>query len=181
MSARAFHGEGLGARGLALAASFLLPSVAPAVTNAPPAAEFFNRGAVHYIRDRMEPAKSTVQEGLAAHPDDPALQKLKILLEQPPQQQQQQQDQQQQQEQKQEEEKNQQQQQQNQQDQQEQQQQQEQSQDQRQEQPQEPEKAEEMTPEEAKMMLDQLAAQEEKLRDQIRNRMARPVPVDKDW
>lgn len=176
MKARAVRRGGCGARGPAwVAACLLLPSLAPAATNAPPAAEFFNRGAVHYIRDRMEPAKSTVQEGLAAHPDDPALQKLKILLEQPPQQQEQQQQQEQNQQ------KDQQQEQQNQQDQQEQQPQQEPSPQQRQDPQREPEKAEEMTPEEAKMMLDQLAAQEEKLRDQLRTRMARPVPVDKDW
>ncbi len=181
MKARAVRRGGCGARGPAwVAACLLLPSLAPAATNAPPAAEFFNRGAVHYIRDRMEPAKSTVQEGLAAHPDDPALQKLKILLEQPPQQQEQQQ-QEQQQEQNQDQQKDQQQEQQNQQEQQEQQPQQEPSPHQRQDPQREPEKAEEMTPEEAKMMLDQLAAQEEKLRDQLRTRMARPVPVDKDW
>ncbi|MBP7274914.1 MAG: hypothetical protein KBA51_01780 [Kiritimatiellae bacterium] len=49
------------------------------------AVDFFHRGGAQFCRNQMEEAKNTVTEGLARYPEDPALVKLKQLLDQPPQ------------------------------------------------------------------------------------------------
>lgn len=55
---------------------------------------YFHDAAQQFIQGQAQEAGSTIAEGLTHHPNDPELQKLKALLEQPPQQQQQQQEQQ---------------------------------------------------------------------------------------
>jgi hypothetical protein len=43
------------------------------------------------------------------------------------------------------------------------------------------EKPEDMSKEEAMMLLDAMKAEEAAMREKLRLRLGRPVPVDKDW
>jgi len=180
---------------LALMASFALAQTDPTSAEA-----YFNQGSATFIREEPEQALVIVNEGLALHPENEPLIKLKALLEQQKDQNQQDQqnqqnqedrkDQQEQQDQSQKDEEPQQDQEEQKEDEPEKE---EQEQDQPEAQPPEEEQPQdeqpspgEMTEEEAEMVLDSLrqleqAQREQMTREMIRKQMSDMPPVEKDW
>ncbi len=145
---------------------------------------FFHPAASFYIQGDTTSASNLVAQGLAIHPEDGKLKRLKDLLEK--QQEQQQQD-------PENEDENQQENQEQQQDPEEQENQEEEpqepdqpeeepgEQEQQEQQPAEPESAEQMSEDEAKQLLDAMRQEEKNKRLQLHPVMGAPVKVDKDW